>query len=194
MTDFRPITNIQKAELLNEVTLSKLEKGFCPQCDRMAEPNKFYSLVGRHKVISEKEHFKSVGKSGLPEIQTTTKYAYQGGYIPLCESCCRRYKKMEKIATGSAILLGIGIVGTFGSLLVYGISKANVSFGLPFFILFMTMPFVFWFLKSFSLNSERFSSKAVKLNEEFSGSGVPDTSESDLSIVASREAIEKLLN
>ena len=190
---FKSITKIQKADLLNETTLSKLERNLCPQCSRKIDSENFYSLVGRNKILTKEDHFKFVGGSGLPEIQTTTKYAYQGCFIPLCEFCYKRYKKLEKVATASAILLVIGIVGTFGSILIYGVSKIKVGFGLPFFILFMTTSFIFWFLKSVFLNSERFSSKTVKLDYEFLNAGIPDTSEDELPIVVTKEEVKKLL-
>jgi len=193
LTNFESITNISKTELLNEVALNRIEAGFCHQCGRIAEPNKFYSIVGRHEVISEKEHFKFVGQSGLPEIRTTKKYIYQGAYIPLCEICYRNYKWIDKVALFSAILLVVGIIGTFSSIIIGWVFKISVSFGFPFYILFMIMPFVFWFLKEVILDKEKFSRKTVKLTQEFSGMGVPNVSDGNLLTVAMSYELEKLL-
>lgn len=185
----KPITPIHLEDFFTKNAILKLEKNICTQYDRNIQTIKYFCLVGRHKILSQKERFR-IG-SGLPAIERTTEYGYQGCYIPLCENCYRKYKRIERISLATLILFGIGILGIIASVIIYLIFKTIISFGGLSLILFMTMPLAFWITHLF-LTSDQFSRNVVITNEEFSGIGVPDISDSRLPIVGTEKELKEL--
>jgi hypothetical protein len=184
-----PLVHTNPKSLLNAETISKLQNNMCPHCNKNLNSISFYRVVGRYKVVSHDEKIKFLEA----KIERTTKYQYEGCYIPICEICGKKYRRVNNIYTFLSLYFYLGFVGSILLALIIGIFKLRINFP-RFFIIFwvslLISPFILAITSGF-LTSGKFSKKTVVTNEEFPRPGVPDISNKGLREVMDKSELEK---
>jgi hypothetical protein len=187
-----PLGQTDPKSLLNAETISKLQNNICPQCNKNLNSISFYRLVGRNKVVSSKEKMKFIEA----KIERTTKYQYEGCYIPICEICGKKYRRVKNIYTFLSLYFYLGFVGSILLALIIGVFKLRINFP-RFFIMFwvsiLISPIILAITSGF-LSSGKFSKKTVVTNEEFPIPWVPDISNKGLREVMDKSELEKNLS
>ena len=193
---FYQLTGIEPEPFLTDAAMSDISEVKCVLCHNKLVQDKegCFCLIGRHKLLSE-----GIGWNWTKfGVVNTSKYAFQGAYVEICERCYTKYSRRLSSALKFTAIASVLALVLFLILVVHLRDKVNFRSLLGYGMVFAVFIIVglFAMVQSFC-DSKHFSSKTVVLNEFLPRYGVPDYNDSpyhEKELVSEEELLEVILD